>query len=143
MLYEVRTEKIPIADELSTIEKYIQLQKIRTAHPESIQYTVEGESGQWMIEPMLFLPFVENAFKHGEKKADIRIHFRLAADSIRFDCQNQYQRKAAGATGPAGGLGDSLIRKRLMLLYPNRHVLEVEAGADTYKTTLILSAHAN
>jgi two-component system LytT family sensor kinase len=64
MLYEVRTEKIPIGDELQTIERYIDLQKIRTAHPGSIHYTVEGSAQQWMVEPMLFLPFIENAFKH-------------------------------------------------------------------------------
>lgn len=145
MLYEVRAERIPIAEELSTIEKYIQLQKIRTANPKSIQYTVEGAPDAWMIEPMLFLPFIENAFKHGEKKAEnaISIRFRLDAQQIRFDCENRYQRKAANVANPHGGLGDSLLRKRLALLYPNRHVLEVEAGADTYKTTLILNAHAN
>jgi two-component system LytT family sensor kinase len=143
MLYEVRAEKIPIGDELSTIEKYLQLQKIRTVYPELIHYTVEGEPGAWMIEPMLFLPFIENAFKHGEKKAAVRIHFRLEPETIRFDCENGYQGKAFEAAGGTGGLGDSLIRKRLKLLYPNRHILEVEAGADTYKTTLILSAHAN
>jgi LytS/YehU family sensor histidine kinase len=145
LLYEVRTEQIPIADELNTIEKYIQLQKIRTAHPESIQYVVEGVLGRWMVEPMLFLPFIENAFKHGEKKAAnaVRIRFRLDEGCIRFDCENRYQRKPAGMAEASGGLGDSLIRKRLKLLYPNRHTLEVEAGADTYKTTLILTAHAN
>jgi sensor histidine kinase YesM len=147
MLYEVRAEKISIADELSTIEKYIQLQRIRTAYPDSIQYTVEGEPGdRVMIEPMLFLPIIENAFKHGEKKSDnsIRIQFRLDAVSIRFDCENRYQRRPVGVSEEIpGGLGDSLIRKRLKLLYPNRHVLEVEAGADTYKTTLILTHHAH
>jgi LytS/YehU family sensor histidine kinase len=99
-----------------------------------------------MIEPMLFLPFIENAFKHGEKKPDnsIRIRFLLGASSIRFDCENRYQRRLAnGSEGAPGGLGDSLIRKRLNLLYPNRHVLEVEAGADTYRTTLILTHHAH
>ncbi|HXB07509.1 MAG TPA: histidine kinase [Puia sp.] len=145
MLYEVQAEKIPISAELSNIEKYIQLQKIRTAHPDSIQYSVEGETEQWMIEPMLFLPFIENAFKHAEKKAGnaILIRFRLERERIRFDCENRYQRKSKAGPGTQGGLGDSLIRKRLMLLYPGRHVLEVEAGDDTYKTTLILTGHAN
>lgn len=143
MLYEVRTEKIPIGDELQTIEKYIDLQKIRTAHPGSIRYTVEGRAEHWMIEPMLFLPFIENAFKHAEKKAEnaICIRFELDRDKIRFDCENRYRRKTTH--DPNSGLGNSLIRKRLMLLYSGRHVLEVEAGAETYKTTLILTSHAN
>ena len=145
MLYEVKAERVPLVAELQTIEKYISLQKIRTANPKSIQYTVEGEPGQWMIEPMLFLPFIENAFKHAEKKAEnaIRIRFRLDEEKIRFDCENRYVRKPAGPTNPDSGLGDSLIRKRLLLLYPGRHTLEVEAGMETYKTTLTLSGHAN
>jgi hypothetical protein len=147
MLYEVRAEKIPIAEELSTIEKYIQLQKIRTVNPDSIHYTVEGEPGDRMIlvEPMLFLPLIENAFKHADKKAGngISIRFRLEEQQIRFDCENGYLPNPANIADPHGGLGDSLIRKRLNLLYPNQHVLEVEAGADTYKTTLILTHHAH
>jgi len=145
MLYEVRAEKVPLDAELHTIEKYISLQKIRTANPDSIQYTVEGEPGRWMIEPMLFLPFIENAFKHGEKKAEnaIRIRFQLDDAAIRFHCENRYVRKPAGSTNPNSGLGDSLIRKRLLLLYPGRHTLEVQAGSETYKTTLTLTGHAN
>jgi hypothetical protein len=140
LLYEVREEKIPIATELRTIERYIQLQKIRTAHPEAIHYTVEGEPDQWMVEPMLFLPFIENAFKHADMQNAIRICFRLEPSRILFDCENKCRRDAKAADG---GLGDGLIRKRLKLLYPGRHLLHVEAGADTYKTTLTITSHAN
>ena len=145
MLYEVKAEKIPIARELHTIGRYIDLQKIRTAHPESIQYTVEGRPGQWMVEPLLFLPFVENAFKHAERRSEnaIRIRFQLDGERIRFDCENSYQRQATAASDANGGLGNSLMRKRLTLLYPGRHTLEVQAGVDTYTTTLILTSHAN
>lgn len=66
MLYETKTEKITLVKELAYIEKYIDLQKIRTAKPESINYLVNGEAKNLMIEPMLFIPFIENAFKHSE-----------------------------------------------------------------------------
>jgi two-component system LytT family sensor kinase len=147
MLYEAGTERIPMGKELEYIERYIELQRIRTAHPESIHYTVEGEPGRWMVAPMLFLPFIENAFKHTEKKAGeaIRIRFELQHHRIVFDCENRCRRRIAGAVSPdadaAGGLGNSLIRKRLDLLYPGKHHLAIDAGEDRYKATLILENH--
>ena len=140
MLYEASTERISMGKELQYIERYIELQRIRTAHPESIRYTVEGDVGQWTVAPMLFLPFIENAFKHAEKKAGEMIHirFELGQDRIVFDCENKIGRRVT-----AGGLGNNLIRKRLDLLYPGKHHLEIDAGADRYKATLILEGHAN
>jgi LytS/YehU family sensor histidine kinase len=95
-----------------------------------------------MVAPMLFLPFIENAFKHAEKKAGdaIRIHFGLGRDRIVFDCENSFSRMGADTTG---GLGNSLIRKRLDLLYPGKHELQISAGEDRYRATLILDNHAN
>lgn len=149
MLYEAGAERIPMGKELEYIERYIELQRIRTAHPESIRYTVEGEPGPWMVAPMLFLPFIENAFKHAEKKAGemIRIRFDLQRDRIQFDCENRCSRRVAGAvsgdTDAGGGLGNRLIRKRLDLLYPGKHHLAIDAGEDRYKATLILESHGN
>ena len=147
MLYEAGSERIPMRKELEYIERYIELQRIRTAHPESIRYTVEGEPGPWMVAPMLFLPFIENAFKHAEKKAGetIRIRFDLQQDRIQFDCENRCSPRIAGApSGDAdtgGGLGNTLIRKRLDLLYPGKHHLAIDAGGDRYKATLILEGN--
>lgn len=68
MLYETKTEKIPLTKELTYIEKFIELQKIRTTNPHYINYTVNGDATNVLIPPMLFIPFIENAFKHAENK---------------------------------------------------------------------------
>ena len=140
MLYETRSEQISIQQELQYIDKYIQLQKIRTAHPEYIHYAVDGEPGDLRIEPMLFIPFIENAFKHAEKKVEdaIRVRFTFDWDKIVFVCENRYLRTPE--TG--GGLGNELIRRRLELLYPNRHRLDIHIQDNTYKATLEIR-HAN
>jgi len=142
MLYEAGEERISMRQELKYIGQYIELQRIRTAHPESIRYSVEGEPGEWMVAPMLFLPFIENAFKHADKKAGeaIRIRFELGRERIFFDCENRYNRAVPDT---AGGLGNSLMRKRLNLLYPGKHDLRISAGEDSYRATLILESHAN
>ncbi len=142
MLYETKTAQIPIATELGYIEKYIELQRIRTANPDAIDYIVEGQPGQWMVEPMLFIPFIENAFKHGQWRAkhSIRIRFVLDDEKIVFNCENACHTVSPGV---CSGLGDGLIRKRLSLLYPDRHTLEINAAGDLYTAKLTLSTHAN
>ncbi|HEY6901185.1 MAG TPA: histidine kinase [Puia sp.] len=145
VLYETKTLQIPIHQELQYIDKYIELQKIRTAHPEYISYTVEGETQDRLVEPMLFIPFIENAFKHAEKRVEdaIRVRFALSQDRIVFVCENKYKERglSGGSLGgsPGGGLGDSLIRRRLELLYPGRHQLDITTADNIYKATLTLS----
>jgi two-component system LytT family sensor kinase len=145
MLYETKTAQIPIGKELGYIEKYISLQRIRVSNPEAIRFSVEGQTGRLMVEPMLFMPFIENAFKHAEKKSDnaILIRFVLGTEQIVFACENKYNPKIPGSPDSDGGLGDSLIRRRLSLLYPGRHTLETEAGDELYKTKLTLTTDAN
>ena len=145
MLYETKTDRIAIDEELRYIEKYVELQKLRTAHPEYIHFEVKGESAQLMVEPMLFLPFIENAFKHAARKEEgaIRIRFTFDDERVIFDCENRVDPKAPTLPEASGGLGNGLIRKRLQLLYPGRHTLEVNAGRDIYKATLTLTSHAN
>jgi two-component system, LytTR family, sensor kinase len=153
MLYETKTAQIPIARELGYIEKYIELQRIRTSNPDAIDYIVEGQPGGLMVEPMLFIPFIENAFKHGQWRENhsIRVRFVLGAEKIVFNCENTYGSHDGAAVrggvldSPAGlgGLGNALIRKRLLLLYPDRHTLNINAGNQLYQATLTLAAHAN
>ena len=137
VLYEAKTPQIPITQELQYIDKYIQLQKIRTTHPEYISYTVEGKIGERLVEPMLFIPFIENAFKHAEKKISnaISIRFTFTETEIIFLCENKYSKSLS----PGGGLGDSLIRRRLSLLYPGRHQLDISTIGNTYKAILTLT----
>jgi two-component system, LytTR family, sensor kinase len=142
MLYETKTALVPIGKELGYIEKYIELQRIRIANPAAVRFNVEGEAGGLMVESMLFLPFIENAFKHAEKRGDdaIRIVFVLSEGQIVFYCENRY--RGVGAT-EKGGIGNGLVRKRLALLYPGRHSLELRAENDLYQVKLKLDEHHN
>jgi len=139
MLYETKTTGIPLQKELAYIEKYIELQKIRSANPNYISYTVNGCSKNMMITPMLFIPFIENAFKHSaNKKTDnaISIHFDLGDDTIIFECENACISNHLNEA--YNGLGNELIKKRLLLLYPGKHTLETMGNEDMYKVKLQL-----
>ena len=140
MLYETKTEKIALEKELTYIEKYIDLQKIRTSNPAYVNYSAIGDPKNHIIAPMLFIPFIENAFKHTENKKvenAININIIIEKEMITFDCENNYSTETQ-VKPDQSGLGNELIRKRLALLYPNKHTLEINNKNNTYKVKLIL-----
>ncbi len=145
MLYETKTEEIFLTDELTYIDKYIDLQKIRTSNPNYVQFGVYGDPSGITIAPMLFIPFIENAFKYAENKKienAIKIRVVIVKDRIGFDCENVFDESSPLRPEP-GGLGNDLIQKRLMLLYPGMHSLEISSKENVYKVTLILYNNAN
>jgi two-component system LytT family sensor kinase len=141
MLYETKAAEIPLATELSYIEKYLDLQKIRSSNPAYVNYSVEGEPGTWNLAPMLFIPYIENAFKHAEnKKAEeaVSIKLRISATKISFVCSNHSSPNHSKNPG-SSGLGNELTRRRLELLYPHSHTLELSNTGIRYTVTLTLT----
>lgn len=138
MVYETKPEKIPLAKELGYIEKYLELQKIRTANPDYVNFEITGSADNKTIAPMILFPFIENAFKHTENRKSansICIKVLIEKDKFTFECENSYQ-KNLNETRDFGGLGNELIRKRLMLIYPGRHLLEITGNDRVYKVRL-------
>lgn len=140
MLYETKSDEILLSRELEYIEKYLELQRIRTANQNYINMEVIGGVAEEIIAPMLFIPFIENAVKHTtNKKLDnaINVKLRIEKGSIHFSCVNRYnvhQKKKE----KEGGLGNDLIQKRLNLLYPERHTLKVEKQEELYSVSLTI-----
>lgn len=140
MLYETKPDQILLSKEIEYIEKYIALQKIRTANKDYVQFTVTGNVGSKMIAPMIFIPFIENAFKHtNNKKLEnaISIDICVKAQKIEFRCENKFDSKPS-ARQPDSGLGNELIQKRLNLIYPEKHTLEVNKTDDLYSVNLTI-----
>lgn len=134
MLYETKTEKISLSKELDYIEKYIELQRIRSANPAYVKLETAGIADPILVEPFLFIPFIENAFKHTQNKEQenaIRISFLMEANRIKFECSNVRTNKQE-LKALHGGLGNELISKRLALLYPEKHKLEIKETEDVY-----------
>lgn len=141
MLYETKAEKIPLDKELQYIGKYLELQKIRTANPDYIACTLTGATHNIMLPPMLFIPFIENACKHAmpqKSGTGIDITLHIEKDKIIFDCRNQFVADQKQEMY-AGGLGNTLMRKRLELLYPGRHQLLLTQEQGTYTVKLVLN----
>ena len=140
MLYESTEEKIPIAKELAYIQQYIDLQKIRTTNADFVKYTVTGEQFNYRISPMLFIPFIENAFKHVASKKSfhaIEISISIEEDKIIFYCRNAFK-ASSKISNESGGIGNELIEKRLQILYPNQHQVERTITEDSFAIQLTI-----
>jgi two-component system, LytTR family, sensor kinase len=139
VLYETRADKIPISKEIEYMEKYIALQKIRTANETYVHFSITGTVDDKLIAPMVFIPFVENAFKHTtNKKVENAITVHIAIDDawVRLTCGNKYDSRLPAQ--PHGGLGNELIKKRLNLIYPGKHELVVDNDNELYCVNLAI-----
>lgn len=145
MLYETKTDKIDLEKELTYIQKYIDLQKIRSSNSSYVNLEVSGSPANLHIEPMLFIPFIENAFKHTENKKienAIKILVVIKKNKIHFECENAYSVNLHPET-KSTGIGDDLIKRRLALLYPGKHQLDLQKENGIYKVTLSIKAEWN
>ena len=142
MLYETKPEKIPLEKELTYIGKYIDLQKIRSSNHNFVDYQTVITAPHWLIAPMLFIPFIENAFKHAvNKKSDQTITIKIAASENRIDfyCENQFGGQPL-QDETHSGIGNELIGKRLKLIYPSSHTLDIVQEKNVYKVNLSIYA---
>ena len=140
MLFETKTEKIPLSKEIEYIKKYIELQKIRTANSSYINFEIKGSSSGKTIAPMVFIPFIENAFKHTTNKKinnAITIIITINDRFIQLNCVNKLDANRK-LKQESNGLGNLLIKKRLGLIYPEKHILEVSNKNDTYSVQLTI-----
>ena len=101
---------------------------------------ITGDPGQWMIGPMLFIPFIENAFKHASnKKMNGAITLEISIDDkqIHFKCINMYD-KTKSSVEEHSGLGIALLRQRLDLLYKDHYELEINQRENTFSVTSVI-----
>jgi two-component system, LytTR family, sensor kinase len=137
VIYDTVHEQVPLSLELEQIKSYIDLHRIRYIQGSSLDFEVKGNPAGLMVAPMLFIPFVENAFKHsgpsGTKKLAIRI--TIEDDRVHFGCTNNKSKEEVADTG---GFGLDNVKKRLNLQYPEKHMLQIKSSEDEYTAELTL-----
>jgi len=138
MLYEANGEKVLLDKEIDYINNFIALQKLRYKETDFVQFTVEGETSKLFIPPMIFLPFIENAFKHGKISVTngIDILLRTNGGLVFFRCKNHIRKLNDTEKVLPGGLGMKNIRRRLDLLFPNQHKLNITNDNRVYNVEL-------
>jgi LytS/YehU family sensor histidine kinase len=125
MLYETDEEKVSLQREIEYLQSYIDLQKQRFADNVNISVSLDDADGQLQIHPMLLIPFVENAFKHGTGMftAEIAIKLKTAHQKIFFEVSNRYSSNGHEERDKSSGIGLANVRRRLNLLYGSNHQL--------------------
>ncbi len=139
MLYEADAPRVPLAREIELLENYIDLQRLRLDEQQLIHFEIEGDTTGYLIEPMLLIPFVENAFKHGVSYArptPIEVRLFVGAGQLRFEVRNRCFGVSGQPTPAPGGLGLPNSERRLALLYPGRHQLQAAAEGDFFTVEL-------
>ena len=141
MLYESNARHVPLEKEVDYVRDYLALEQLRHGEGADIEFTVDGEIERQQIAPMLFITFVENAFKHGLArvlgKGYVHIVLLIEGDEVRFHIENAKPTVDDRDDGP-GGIGLINVQRRLELLYPEQHELHTLETADTYSVDLYL-----
>ena len=143
-LYECGDNRIPIEKEIGFLKDYVDLQQLRVNENTSIEFNCGKEVKQFSIEPLLLIPFVENSFKHLShfnegRQNEVQINLSRKNGSMLFSVFNTTEPKTQ--VQRSGGIGLGNVQKRLQLLYPGKHKLQVKEKDGWFGIELNLSLH--
>lgn len=144
MLYECNEKRVLLSKEIQYIYNYLDLERLRQPAGAEITFTTEGHISDQLVAPLLFVPFLENSFKHGLNHSVagggfVRLHLRAEGDALEFSIENSKPEHMPRQEHPrSGGIGLTNIRQRLQLLYPGQHQLTVQDEPHRYVVTLRL-----
>ena len=140
LLYDTNVEKVRLEKELEHLKNFIEMQALRLGDQAKINISIENRTEHIQIAPLLFLPLVENAFKHGAKDytegAFVNISMAIDENEIRFKVGNKKGEVDEIMSKNKGGVGLNNLRKRLQLSYPNRHELIITETIQTFTAIL-------
>lgn len=135
-IHDSAQEQVSLQKDIRFLTRFLELEQMRRDRFD-YSLTVTGETADRKVPPLLFIPFVENAVKHGadsETGAWVHIRFHQAAGRLTFTCSNSRPRHPVKKA--VGGIGLANIRRRLELLYPKNHRLEVTENETDYTVIL-------
>ncbi|MDZ7772281.1 MAG: histidine kinase [Balneolaceae bacterium] len=147
MLYEANERFVSLQKELDYIRNYIDLEKIRLEDRGEVKFEVEGDTDNLRIAPLLLISFIENSFKHSMQTQDddiwIQINIDIEDDWLEFRAENSWSQPREEPDGRPDqeGIGLQNVRKRLQLLYPNRHSLHISRSDDLFLVHLRIKLH--
>ncbi len=144
MLYECNEKSVSLEKEVNYLINYLDLEKLRHGKKINISYKQSGEIKNQQIAPLLFIPFIENCFKHGVSNqiasAFVNINVDVENDKVSVTIENSKHAVMPGVhTKKSGGIGLVNVKRRLDLLYPDNYSLEVSDSPTTYKVELKLN----
>ena len=143
LIHESRAERVELAKEADQIRRLVELEKLRFSEDDAIEVTVavDADLADARIAPMLLLPLVENALKHGIRRSApsfVQVVLTADAGTIRFVVENSLHPPRARLADQPPGTGLHNLRRRLELLYPGAHTLEIGEAGGAFRVSLTL-----
>ncbi len=143
MIYESNTARIPLSKEIELLQDYISLEQLRYGERLEISISIHGDVDNYQIAPMLLLPFLENAFKHGTSRQidQCWISFNLSVEAslMAFKLINSIDPNIETEDQNSGGIGLQNVIRRLQLLYKDHFKIETVKMADVFVVDLQLT----
>jgi two-component system LytT family sensor kinase len=140
MITDGQLAQVPLDKEIALLKDYIELERIRYDERLDLEVTISGNPTGKRIAPLLFIPFVENSFKHGCSKmlddAMLRLSISIERDSVFFHLLNNKPRTTDAHQNGNYGIGIPNVQRRLGLIYPGSHTFKVESGDDLFSVSL-------
>ena len=144
MLYDCKAEEVRLEKEVEIMKNYIDLEKERYGDKIEISWNAEGDIRDNFISPLLMLPFLENAFKHGAseqiEKPWLGVDISVANGILKFKITNSKNEYALSSNN---GIGINNVKKRLEFLYPGKHELKINDEGDFFAVSLIVKLIGN
>ncbi len=143
VMYDSNAERVKLDKEINYIEDYIDLANLRFEKEDGVDvlFKIEGDVSDKYIAPMLLIPFIENAFKHGinlKKHSLIHIELRVDNSRLNFSVTNTNHSYVIKTDDDASGIGLQNVKKRLALLYGDGYDLTIKPGSEYYSVQLLL-----
>jgi LytS/YehU family sensor histidine kinase len=140
LLYETKSPFVSLASEVDFLNKYLELNKLRIEDPTRIEFIVQGEMSGKNVPPLLLLPLVENAVKHGLKgeaeNGFVQIFLNVEADSLSLNVKNNAGKALFRGDDAYGGFGLQNLRRRLDLLFTKSYHLAIREEENHYISEL-------
>jgi len=145
VLYETSSGLVDLSRELSAMNDYVELQKLRAGKEAEIEIHLPLDTGSWQVAPLMFLPLIENCFKHGIKGAPglvyAKIRIAIAGDHLQAFFENNKGISADEGARTDQGIGLVNLRNRLDLLYPGKHELNISDNDNRFIVELKIPLH--
>jgi two-component system, LytTR family, sensor kinase len=147
VLYECNSVEVPVYKDIKLIQDYIQLEKLRYSDRLSIKIKSEIDNPEFLIPSMMLYTFTGNCFKHGcSNDPDspwINLTIKVSGDRFEFEASNSVPRLVIPRKEQEAGIGLANIRRRLELLYPKNHLLEIRKEENVFVVRLVIQKGRN
>ncbi|NAS30713.1 hypothetical protein GTQ40_07000 [Flavobacteriaceae bacterium R38] len=145
-LYETNKKSIELKSEFDNLENYIGIEKVRHEDLVTVDYSFPHHHDDLVISPMLLLPIVENAFKHGQTSKGYQINIQATiayGNTLSFKVENSVSNEAKKGYKNSNGIGLTNVKRRLELIYPNRHLFNIERDDSRFIVHLKIQLNEN